>query len=109
MWNLDTAESRGVVTGEQSIAAGSVPNAFQAVVAHGDFNLRLRALPSGTTIRTFTGHTASTHSAAAFSPDGRYVLSGGTEAATRLWNRQTGQSIRNFVGTGSGTMAGAFS
>jgi WD40 repeat protein len=45
----------------------------------------------------------------AFSPDGRYVLSGGTESATRLWDRHTGAPIREFVGSPAGTMTARFS
>lgn len=66
-------------------------------------------LPGGDTIRTFKGHNTSTHSAVGFFRDGRFVLSGGTEAATRLWNRQTGQPIREFIGSPAGTAAAAFS
>lgn len=108
-WNLETGESLHVTPGEPTITAAGVPGAFQAVGANVDFVLRLRETSSGATLRSFAGHTASTFSAVAFSPDGRYVLGGGTEEATRLWDRQTGALVRNFKGTGSGTMAGAFS
>jgi len=109
MWNLNTAESLPVIPGDPTIAATGVPGAFLALMANDDYVPRLREYPSGNVLRTFPGHTTSTHNAVAFSPDGQYVVSGGTEAATRLWHRQTGVPVRNFVGSGAGTMSAAFS
>ncbi len=108
-WNIETEGTPGIVAGDLNIVAVGIPGAWQAVVAHLDFKLRLLEWPAGAVRRTFEGHTTSTHLAVAFSPDGRHVLSGGTEAAVRLWDRKTGAAVRNFVGTGSGTMAAAFS
>ena len=109
LWNFNTAELQLVVPGTNIVAAVGVPNDFTVVNSAMDWNVRIRQLPGGDTVRTFQGHTTSVHSGVAFSPDGRYVLSGGTEAATRLWNRQTGEQVREFLGSSSGTMTIAFS
>jgi WD40 repeat protein len=109
VWNLNTAELLHRLSGDPAIAVVGIGGSSLIVVGHLDYNLRLRELPAGQVLRTFVGHTTSTHTALAFSPDGRYVLSGGTEAATRLWNRQTGQPVRTFVGSDAGTMAASFS
>lgn len=108
-WNLGTAELLGVTGGDPVIVARGFPTGPRLAVANLDYEIRVREVPSGDLVRSFTGHTTSTHTAVAFSPNGRYVLSGGTEAATRLWDRETTRLIRTFVGADAGTMAAAFS
>lgn len=46
---------------------------------------------------------------AAFSPDGKYVLSGGPDAIVRLWNLETGKEIKQFHGHEAGSMYGGIS
>jgi WD40 repeat protein len=48
-------------------------------------------------IRTFQGHTAEVKGVA-FSPDGRYGVSGGKDDTARLWDLNTGKEIRPFRG-----------
>lgn len=109
LWNFQTAALNLVVPGTNVVAAAGVPNDFLTVSTSMDWNVRIRQLPGGNVLRTLKGHTTSVHSGVAFSPDGRYVLSGGSEQSTRLWDRKTGEPIREFIGGGSGTMAAAFS
>jgi WD40 repeat protein len=43
---------------------------------------------------------------AAFSPDGKYVLSGGADAVVRLWNLETGREMKQFQGHKTGYAGG---
>jgi WD40 repeat protein/transcriptional regulator with XRE-family HTH domain len=52
---------------------------------------------TGQLLRTFTGNTGQVP-AVAFSPDGRYILSGGYDNTARMWDAQTGQEERRFSG-----------
>ena len=62
-----------------------------------DFALRLWDVATGQEIRRFEGHTNSVADAA-FSPDGRFVLSAGCDLTLRLWDVRTGKELRRFLG-----------
>ncbi|MCC7377466.1 MAG: WD40 repeat domain-containing protein [Verrucomicrobiales bacterium] len=109
LWNLESGELLKVVIGNPVMASSGVAGDSLVVEAGLDYVIGIRQLPSGDTLRRFVGHTTSTHSGVAFSPDGRFVLSAGTEAAARLWDRKTGALIRTLVGSPAGTMAASFS
>jgi WD40 repeat protein/serine/threonine protein kinase len=68
-----------------------------AAGSYSDTSLRLFEASSGEEIRRFEGHTAPV-TTAAFSPDGRTILSGSTDATVRLWDVATGQELRRFNG-----------
>jgi len=59
-------------------------------------------------IRTFTGHTKDVNSVA-FSPDGRYALSGSSDKTLKLWDVPSGTEIRSFRGHASYVNSVAFS
>jgi WD40 repeat protein/class 3 adenylate cyclase len=63
----------------------------------GDGAARLLDISTGEVVRQFTGASDSMNSVA-FSPDGKYILSGDNDNIARLWDIQTGQEIRQFVG-----------
>jgi WD40 repeat protein len=67
------------------------------VSSYDDTSLALFEAVSGQEIQRFEGHTAPV-TAAAFSPDGRTILSGSTDATMRLWDVATGQELRRFNG-----------
>ncbi len=56
-------------------------------------------------IRTFKGHSDRVMSVA-FSPDGRYALSGSNDCTLKLWEVATGRLIRTFEGWTEATIKG---
>ena len=52
---------------------------------------------TGKEVRRFAGHPGGAFGVA-FSPDGKYVLSGGVDGTARLWDVQTGKEVRRFTG-----------
>jgi WD40 repeat protein len=66
-------------------------------VAGRDHAVRLWDLATGKLVRTFEGHTDELRGLA-FSPDGKFVLSGAFDKTARLWVVETGKEARRFVG-----------
>ena len=59
--------------------------------------LKLWDVASGKELHKFGGYTSGVR-AVAFSPDGRFVLSGGTDTQPKLWEAATGTAVRSFSG-----------
>ncbi|MBI3813946.1 MAG: hypothetical protein HY279_05700 [Nitrospinae bacterium] len=59
-------------------------------------------------IKVLKGHSNRVFSVA-FSPDGKYVLSGGDDKTVRLWDAAAGKEIKIFIGHSSGVCSAAFS
>src|SRR6516225_8811180 len=57
---------------------------------------------------TQLGHVVQVESVA-FSPDGRFVLSGSSDHAIKLWDVATGREMRSFAGHTGGVHSVAFS
>jgi WD40 repeat protein/transcriptional regulator with XRE-family HTH domain len=91
-----------------------------------DETARLWAAPTNAPLRTFPGpsegsmsYTYSPNAAyvsapsgvlgVAFSPDGKYVLTGGQDHVARLWNVSTGRELRDFIGHKGGVRSVVFS
>src|SRR5205085_766560 len=64
--------------------------------------LLLWEVASGACVRTHKAHQWGVHSVA-FSPDGRFVLSGSREDTLRLWEVSSGECLRSFDYTGGRT------
>src|SRR5258706_134110 len=58
--------------------------------------------------RTFSGHTEAVFSVA-YSPSGRYILTGSVDKTARLWDAATGKEVRQFTGHTGGVVSVAFS
>ena len=70
--------------------------------------LRLWDTATGRYVRKFKGHASSVLSVA-FSPNGRFCLSGSQDKTLRLWDAATGRCVRTFAGGISSTNSVAFS
>jgi WD40 repeat protein len=109
-WDASTGVVLNNFLGESLVAMHAIPGTNHVLTASGGDNLvRVKDIATGATLRTIEGHTTSTILGVGFSPDGRYVLSGGHEPLTRLWNRTNAQPVRMFPGHGAGTVAASFS
>jgi hypothetical protein len=70
--------------------------------------MKIWDIASGGEIRTFTGHSALVYSVA-FSPDGKYALSGSEDKTLKLWEVSSGKEIRTFSGHSGEVSSVAFS
>ena len=68
----------------------------------------LHAFQSSHPLWTSQGHTSYVWSVA-FSPDGRYALSGSNDKTLKLWDVSSGQAVRTFQGHTSAVYSVAFS
>jgi WD40 repeat protein/class 3 adenylate cyclase len=59
---------------------------------------RLWDVITGEQLRDFIGHTLDINYGAAFSHDGKYIVTGSWDTTIRLWDAQTGKELRQFVG-----------
>ncbi len=107
-WNTLTGEREHAWTGPFLFGLGAIPGTDRILTANTDNLLRERELATGVVVREIAGHTTSTTLGVAFSPDGRTVVSGGTEAAIRVWDRASGQALRVLEGQAAGTATVAF-
>ena len=84
------------------------PDSRYALSGSSDHTMKLWDVSSGTEIRTFKGHNYNVKSlpifmgyrydvnSVAFSPDGRYALSGSSDHTMKLWDVSSGEEVRTF-------------
>ncbi len=105
-----------VQTGEERLAFQKTPGSISACIFSPDGRYVLSVggtsastvevwdIQTGTVVRTFQGPTETRQGypnwihAFAFSPDGRYVLSGARDGILRLWSVETGELVATLLG-----------
>lgn len=108
-WNASTGEIQNQFFHERLLGLVEIPGTNQVLAASTEMLIRVKNRYIGDNLRVFGGHTTSTTMGVGFSPDGRFVVSGGTEPLTRLWNRSNAVPHIVLPGHGAGTEAAAFS
>src|SRR5262249_4560909 len=72
-----------------------------------DKSLRLWDVAGGNELRALAGHRGVV-TATAFSPDGKRIVSGGTDRLGKVWDTSTGKELLSLSGHRSAVSAGAF-
>jgi WD40 repeat protein len=83
----------------RTVKAAFDPAAPVLATAAGD-TIRLWSLPGGNLLATLEGHTDYV-SSIAFSPDGRYLVSGGWDQTARVWQVPSGRPLAVLRGQGA--------
>lgn len=119
LWSLNTGKRirtfKGHTQGVLGLGVSSVafsPDGKYALSSGGDQTIRLWNINNGKQSRilgnprfvsffSFAFKNADIASSVAFSPDGRYALSGSADTTLKLWDLNTGKKIRTFKGHSS--------
>jgi WD40 repeat protein len=108
-WDASTGDIRHDFMGESLGSIAAIPGTNQVLAGHLNSLVRVKNREIGDNLRVFGGHTTSTTTGVGFSPNGHYVVSGGTEVLTRQWNRTNALPHVVVPGHGAGTQAATFS
>ncbi len=81
--------------GKQIASCGSKP----IVIFASNGGVRIWDATGGKRVLTYTGHSQSVDlSALAWSPDGKYLASGGTDQIVQIWDATTGDTLLTYQG-----------
>ncbi len=92
----------------QFILAGRVLSTGKEEATARDHIASLWNLSTGREVRRFAGHSKYIRSVA-FSPGGRFTLTGSDDQTVRLWDTSTGEEVKRFLGNTGSVTSVAFS
>ena len=101
-------DGRFILSASGATKLGQVGDSLPGVPGKPDNSLRLWDVKTGQELRRFPGHSEAVL-CAAFSPDGRRVLSGAADRILRLFDAHTGKEIRRFTAHTAAIQCVAFS
>ncbi|KAF0156944.1 MAG: wd40 repeat subgroup [Syntrophaceae bacterium] len=109
--DADIAAKIFAPTGPHRVLAVGVSTDGKYVISGGDMknSLKLWDISTGKEIGTLIGHTENRITAATFSPDGKYALSGSFDKTVRIWDVSTGKEMRTLTGHAGLILSVAFS
>jgi WD40 repeat protein len=99
-------DGKTILTG--STYAGPVAQLNDLDVGKWDYSAHLWDVATGREVRRFQGHTDRVGSAA-FSPDGRRIVTGSYDHTVRVWDTATGQELSRLTGRKSKAYVARFS
>jgi WD40 repeat protein/serine/threonine protein kinase len=119
LWDVQSGKTLQVFTGHldaiESVAFS--PDGKYVLTGSKDTTIRMWDIQTGQTVRLFTHQITpfyqpgpySAVNSVAFSPDGKYILTGTRETRVRLWDIQTGMTVRTFDSLIGGVFSVTFS
>jgi WD40 repeat protein len=116
LWNLDTGDSLLTIRGEDwfDVVATLSPDGNSLLYAQGT-TITLWSVPTGDSLLAFKHFHRFSVTSLAFSPDGRYFVSGSRDSAVLLWESDGGSMpdfpipVHTFEGHGDVVTSAAFS
>ncbi|MGW1173573.1 nSTAND1 domain-containing NTPase [Kitasatospora sp. NPDC002543] len=110
LWDVATRKTVSTLTGHTGPVRSVVfsPDG-RTLATGGSAAVRLWDVATGRTVTTLTGADADAVPPPAFSPDGRTLVTVGTDATVRLWDVATGKALVTFTGRTGPVRSVAFS
>ncbi len=112
LWNSQTGQELREFKGNvDSYRVAFSPDGRFIVVASGsgDGNARIFEVQTGKLVRSFFGGSTLGMNSAAFSPDGKTIITASIDKIVRLWDVQTGRELRKFIGHTDNVWTASFS